>query len=729
MSLLLPALHALSLTLSQNLLTALLAGLWRATWQGALLIAGVYAICRIGRRLPAWLRCSLWWVASLKMVISLCCLATIPLAVLPSAHIARTLARPLPIHARLVFSGTNLTIRKAATVKPAAVPIASANETAASSPALAATQPPQRLSIPLWYLPLAFWGLGVILIAFLALRGLVSTARLIRHASPAVEGDLALARSVAERLGLRRMPRIVGSDEADGVFVTGMVRPTIVLPNVQWSELSEKEARMVLAHEMAHLRRADLWFGLVPTAARHLFFFHPLVWVAAREYSLCREEACDLLALRATGLSVADYGHLLVKMATRAPSPRLAHALGMSPAYHAIRRRLETIAIHARIAERLRLRSRFALALTLPLLCAFLLPWRLVAAHHANITASNSAPSFILSDMGAGGPGQIGAVAMNDQGQVVATSETQDGNVSYAFVLASANSQSLGSLPRYAYCRASAVNNTGAVAASSYNLYDHNHAFIWRAGEKTRLIGLPSFHFSKALAINDSDQVAGYVENGGYYHGERKAKAALWDGSTNEAHALDLGTLGGRYSAALAINNQGQVAGKADTAIPHVTHACLWQDGTPTDLGALPGGTNSVASAINDHGVVVGDSETADAPHAFVWNAALDGQMRDLSTLPGGLSSHASAINNAGEIVGQSVVAAKDGEQAHAVVWLNGHIYDLNKLVNAPGWVLEGACAITNSGQIAGVGFYHGKQRVFVLTPLVPLAQTAVSRV
>jgi bla regulator protein blaR1 len=75
---------------------------------------------------------------------------------------------------------------------------------------------------------------------------------------------------------------------------------------------------MAICHELVHLRRGDLWLGCVPALAERLFFFHPLAHLAAREYLLAREAACDADVLRAMNAAPQEYGRLLL-------------ALGVSP--------------------------------------------------------------------------------------------------------------------------------------------------------------------------------------------------------------------------------------------------------------------------------------------------------------------------------------------------------------------------------------------------------------
>src|SRR5579883_390136 len=182
-----PILIPLSTALSHSVQIALLMGLWRATWQGAILILAVAAICRIGRRIPAGVRCWLWWLASLKLLISLCSLTAIPLAVLPSSSpIDRTLTRALPVHARIYIPvATPAPARMAHPASATPRVMVTASTAPVSTPAQKTSTKPEGVAIPLWAMPLAFWMLGVVGLLGLSLRSYLSTRRLLRHAQPA----------------------------------------------------------------------------------------------------------------------------------------------------------------------------------------------------------------------------------------------------------------------------------------------------------------------------------------------------------------------------------------------------------------------------------------------------------------------------------------------------------------------------------------------------------------
>ena len=170
----------------------------------------------------------------------------------------------------------------------------------------------------------------------------------------------------------------------------------------------------------------------------------------------------------------------------------------------------------------------------------------------------------------------------------------------------------------------------------------------------------------------------------------------------------DLGTLGGDYSAATAVNNGGRVVGESRTTTGQI-HAFLWDDGVMTDLGTL-GGTSSTARGISESGAVIGTStDGAAVAHAFLWQ---DGVMRDLGELPGFTTSTALAINNAGQVVGQAFPAS--GVEAHGVLWTRDGVEDLGSFNNAPFKPQTVPVALNERGQVVGWSKFNISPHTFL---------------
>lgn len=167
---------------------------------------------------------------------------------------------------------------------------------------------------------------------------------------------------------------------------------------------------------------------------------------------------------------------------------------------------------------------------------------------------------------------------------------------------------------------------------------------------------------------------------------------------------VDLGTLGGSYSYAYALNNAGQVVGYSYTAGSSNGHATLFSGtGTGnTDLGLLPGGVSSIAYGINNSGQIVGVSTPSagnTARHATLFSGT-GSSNSDLGTL-GGTFSEAHGISDSGQIAG---VAASNSYTTYYGTSFGAGNAGLGTL----GGLVSTANAINNSGKIVGTSYDTG---------------------
>src|SRR5207245_7413869 len=141
---------------------------------------------------------------------------------------------------------------------------------------------------------------------------------LLAGSEPASDGWLnGTSAAVCRWLGIRRTPPLSMTNGVGSPLLAGVVQPVIVLPVALLVERAPAELELMLAHELAHLKRHDLLWAWLPTLARGLFWFHPLVWLAGAEWRLAQEMACDEMAVLATNAPVGAYGGMLLTVAAR----------------------------------------------------------------------------------------------------------------------------------------------------------------------------------------------------------------------------------------------------------------------------------------------------------------------------------------------------------------------------------------------------------------------------
>lgn len=131
--------------------------------------------------------------------------------------------------------------------------------------------------------------------------------------------------TLAQRMNMNATNVAYGSAHVGQAVALGLWRPIVLLPTAWLSELPPDVLEAVIAHELAHIRRWDLWATLGQRAVETLLFYHPAVWWVSRRASLEREMCCDELAVAATGRRMG-YAQALEVVGRRAAGVSLSLA-------------------------------------------------------------------------------------------------------------------------------------------------------------------------------------------------------------------------------------------------------------------------------------------------------------------------------------------------------------------------------------------------------------------
>jgi HEAT repeat protein/beta-lactamase regulating signal transducer with metallopeptidase domain len=302
-----------------------------AAWRVTFILLTAWAVVILLRRRPAAVRHGVWAlaiVAALAVplasgVVPRWRLAVLPAAaaLIPGAGTDHAPSRPMAMSPINDLDLAPVTPNVAPTLK------AGPDETASGAPAATAAVRARAVD---WL------GLGWVTIAAMVLgRYLASVASvrwLLRQAEPVEDERWRDAADVAAaELGLRETPPLVASPGVTVPFTAGLFRAVVAVPATAVAHWTDERIRVVLLHELAHVRRRDCLMQAVTQVACAVYWFNPLTWVAARRLRAERERACDDLVLSA-GLRGAEYAQHLLDIARVATSRRALSAAALAMA-------------------------------------------------------------------------------------------------------------------------------------------------------------------------------------------------------------------------------------------------------------------------------------------------------------------------------------------------------------------------------------------------------------
>jgi bla regulator protein BlaR1 len=300
-----------------------------------LVVFAVRAIC--GRFITHRWRHALWMIVLLRLL----------LPVLPQGRFG--LFSPGMFHrqsndsARDNFVVQNLPDHFSVSVKYDPVPVLPApmQTLPIARPQVAATRWPPIL--------LAIWLVGVVsLMSNHLWINFRFNRSLGRSGSPVPHRVPGLLQTAAKELRLARQPIVILTDAVDAPAVAGVFRAKILLPDDLPCKLSDDQLRLVLLHELAHVKCFDVAVDWLWAIAQSLHWFNPLVWLISPLRRNDRELARDEMVLLLSGdWQKQSYGRLLIELSRGGRSSLFFPGLaGMSHRGSGLQRRIEMIANH-----------------------------------------------------------------------------------------------------------------------------------------------------------------------------------------------------------------------------------------------------------------------------------------------------------------------------------------------------------------------------------------------
>lgn len=279
------------------------------------ILALAFLATRALRRAAASTRHAVWSAGLASLLLLPVAAAVLPRWNLPGA------AGPLPVSA--------LPPRLTRGLSSMATP-ASASAHAVHGPVLPPAPDPRRGEPSRTVMALAaLWAAGAIVGLLRIGFCLAGVMRLRRRSSSADAAVQALADEARATLGIRRRVDVRVTDALEVPVNCGAIRPLILLP-ASSSEWTAERTRVVLLHELAHIRRWDYLSLLTTRLAQAFYWINPLIWIAAREAEMDLERACDDEVL-AAGTASVDYATHLHAIAERLAGARVtAGALAMA---------------------------------------------------------------------------------------------------------------------------------------------------------------------------------------------------------------------------------------------------------------------------------------------------------------------------------------------------------------------------------------------------------------
>jgi beta-lactamase regulating signal transducer with metallopeptidase domain len=191
------------------------------------------------------------------------------------------------------------------------------------------------------------WAGGIVLLGVWVAAQVFGFRRKLSKAAASSDSTLAALLDDCRRdFGVTWPIELIETNAVASPALFGLFRLRLLLPVGMAEKFSPREMRYIFLHELAHVKRGDLWLNWLVTALQLVHWFNPLVWLAFARLRADRELACDELALVCAGDQVGEsYGETVIKLLEGLSRPATIPGLvGILEDKRQMRRRISMIA-------------------------------------------------------------------------------------------------------------------------------------------------------------------------------------------------------------------------------------------------------------------------------------------------------------------------------------------------------------------------------------------------
>jgi beta-lactamase regulating signal transducer with metallopeptidase domain len=172
------------------------------------------------------------------------------------------------------------------------------------------------------------WAAAFIFMVILLIRQTLFVRRLIRQSQMADGNMRDILEQARLQMGIKNKIALKLSENALSPSVCGLIRPTILIPKKLAEKINSNDLYAILLHELAHVKRYDLWISLIQAILQIIYIYNPLLWITNFIIRDIREQAVDEMVLVSMGSQAEEYPETLLNISrysfgSVAPSLRL----------------------------------------------------------------------------------------------------------------------------------------------------------------------------------------------------------------------------------------------------------------------------------------------------------------------------------------------------------------------------------------------------------------------